>query len=110
MKYRSRLDIGKIIEAANESLRSRDPECHAIFPLAVAAGLRRKEIDLLEWTSFLWEENMIRIQPTHFFHPKSEDSIADVQIDDESWRSFASTVPRSKDINFTDHYARIVDE
>jgi integrase len=64
MKYRSRLDIGKIIEAANESLRSRDPECHAIFPLAVAAGLRRKEIDLLEWTSFLWEENMIRIQHT----------------------------------------------
>jgi integrase len=83
MKYRSRLDIGKIIEAANEGLRSSDPECHAIFLLAVAAGLRRKEIDLLEWTSFRWEENVIRIQPTHFFHPKSEDSIGDIQIDDE---------------------------
>ena len=26
---------------------------------------------------------MIRIQPTNFFHPKSEDSIGDIQIDDE---------------------------
>jgi integrase len=83
MKYRSRVDIGKIIEAANERLRSSDPECYAIFLLAVAAGLRRKEIDLLEWTAFRWEENVIRIQPTNFFHPKSEDSIGDIQIDDD---------------------------
>jgi integrase len=34
-----------------------------IFLLAVAAGLRRKEIDLLEWSPFRWEENVIRIQP-----------------------------------------------
>jgi hypothetical protein len=38
IKYRSRLNIGKIIEAANESLRSSNPECYAIFLLAVAAG------------------------------------------------------------------------
>jgi integrase len=95
MKYRSRLDIGKIIEAADESLRSSDPECYAIFLLAVAAGLRRKEIDLLEWTSFRWEENVVRIQPTNFFHPKSEDSIGDIQIDDEImaiFREYRATV------------------
>lgn len=95
MKYRSRLDIGKLIEAANENLRSRDPGCYVIFLLAVAAGLRRKEIDLLEWTAFRWEENVIRIQPTNFFHPKSEDSIGDVQIDDEImaiFREYRATV------------------
>ena len=67
------------------------------FLLAVAAGLRRKEIDLLEWTSFRWEQNVIRIQPTNFFHPKSEDSIGDIQIDDEIMAVFASTVPPLKD-------------
>jgi hypothetical protein len=44
----------------------------------VAVGLRRKEIDLLEWSSFLWEQNLLRIQPTRFFHPKSEDSLGDL--------------------------------
>jgi hypothetical protein len=51
MKYRSRLDVCKLIEAANETLKLHNPECYAIFLLAVAAGLRRKEIDLLEWCS-----------------------------------------------------------
>ena len=61
----------------------------------MAAGLRRKEIDLLEWTAFRWEENVIRIQPTNFFHPKSEDSIGDIQIDDEImaiFREYHATV------------------
>lgn len=83
MKYRSRIDLPKLIEAANENLKRSDPQCYGIFLLAVAAGLRRKEIDLLEWSSFRWEENVIRIQPTNFYRPKSEDSIGDVQIDAE---------------------------
>jgi integrase len=61
----------------------------------ICNSLRRKEIDLLEWTSFRWEENVIRIQPTNFFHPKSEDSIADIQIDGEImaiFRDYRSTV------------------
>jgi hypothetical protein len=95
MKYRSHLDIAKLIEAANETLKPLNPECYVIFLLAVAAGLRRKEIDLLEWTSFRWEENVIRIRPTKFFHPKSEDSIGDIQVDTEImalFREYHATV------------------
>jgi integrase len=47
----------------------------------VTVGLRRKEIDLLEWSSFLWDQNAIRIQPMRFFHPKSEDSLGDLPVD-----------------------------
>jgi integrase len=83
MKYRSRIDLGALIAAANEQLTLANPDVYAIFLLAVAAGLRRKEIDLPEWSSFRWEENVIRIQPTRFFHPRSEDSIGDVQVDGE---------------------------
>jgi integrase len=53
------------------------------FLLAVTLGLRRKEIDLLEWPSFRWNENVVRIEPTRYFHPKSEDSIADLPVDPE---------------------------
>ena len=91
-KYRSRLDITKLIEAANETLKPLNPECYLIFLLAVAAGLRRKEIDLLEWTAFRWEENVIRIQPTNFFNPKSEDSIGDIQVDTEIMAIFPGSV------------------
>jgi integrase len=83
MKYRSEIDIATLIKAANKELRTAAPEAYKIFLLAVAVGLRRKEIDLLEWSSFQWEENVIRIQPTRFFHPKSEDSLADLPADAE---------------------------
>jgi integrase len=83
MKYRSTIDIEALIKAANKELRATAPEGYKVFLLAVAVGLRRKEIDLLEWSSFRWEENAIRIQPTRYFHPKSEDSIADLPVDAE---------------------------
>jgi hypothetical protein len=53
------------------------------FLLALAVGLRLKEIDLLEWSSFRWEDNVVRVKPTRYFHPKREDSIADLPVDAE---------------------------
>src|SRR6516165_9955739 len=46
-------------------------------------GLRRKEIDLLEWDSFLWDRGVIRVQATQHFDAKTEDSLGDVVVDDE---------------------------
>ena len=54
-----------------------------IFLLGSMAGLRRKEIDLLEWSSMRFDDNVIRIRATEFFKPKSEDSVGDVGIDNE---------------------------
>ena len=36
---------------------------------------------LLEWPSFRFKDNAIRIEPTQFFHPKSQDSIGEIQMD-----------------------------
>ena len=88
MKYRSEIDIEGLIKTANDELRDADPEAYKIFLLGVAVGLRRKEIDLLEWSSFHWRENIIRIQPIRYFHPKSEDSIADIPVDAEVMNVF----------------------
>jgi integrase len=83
MKYRSEIDVEKLIAHARQELEDNDPEAYKVFLLAVGLGLRRKEIDLLEWPSFRWNENIVRIEPTRYFHPKSEDSIADLPVDPE---------------------------
>ena len=81
MKYRSNFNVLDLVKLANKELRPSDTPVYMIFLLAVAAGLRRKEIDLLEWSAFRFKEKAIRIEPTQFFHPKSQDSIAEIQID-----------------------------
>ena len=83
MKYRSGIDVEKLIAHARQELEDNDPEAYKVFLLAIGLGLRRKEIDLLEWPSFRWSENVVRIEPTRYFHPKSEDSIADLPVDPE---------------------------
>jgi integrase len=59
-------------------------------------GLRRKEIDLLEWESFLWDAGVIRIEETKYFHPKSQGSVGDVPVDAEVMEIFRGYRARSK--------------
>jgi integrase len=64
MKYRSEFDVIGLIRQANRELGTSDPAAYMIFLLAVTAGLRRKEIDRLEWPAFRFKDNVIRIEPT----------------------------------------------
>ncbi len=82
-KYRSTFDVQALISAARDELALSEPEVFKVFLLATFAGLRRKEIDLLEWSSFHWDAGVISITPTAHFAAKSEDSYADVAIDAE---------------------------
>ena len=81
LKNRSTFDIKKLAQAAIAELREDDSEACKVFFLAAGAGLRRSEIDALEWTAFLWSRGVIRIGPTKYFQPKSEHSIGDIDID-----------------------------
>jgi integrase len=87
-RYHSDIDIGSLIHAAGQELAPTDPEVFKAFLLAVMVGLRRKEIDLLEWSAFQWDRGAVRIQPTKYFHPKSEDSIGDIPVDPEVMKVF----------------------
>ena len=61
------------------------------------AGLRRNEIDKLEWwPSFQWARNVIRIEATRYLQPKSEDSIGDVEVDPELMEIFRGFKARAK--------------
>src|SRR5206468_2659971 len=80
MKYRSGFSVQKLIEDAQKELPQEQLK---ILLLALMAGLRRNEIDKLEWAAFRWSEGIIRIEATRYFHPKSEDSVGDVEVDAE---------------------------
>ena len=96
MRYRSGFDVSKLIETAQAELAQAWPEQFKIFLLATFAGLRRGEIDLLEWSSFRWDSGLIRVEPTQYFHPKSEDSLGDVEVDPEVLELFRGYHRRAK--------------
>ena len=84
MRYRSNIDAAKLTRAAqNELTSSEDQPVLLAFLLALGAGLRRIEIDRLEWSAFRWDESVIRIEPTKYFDVKTEHSIGDVSVDPE---------------------------
>jgi len=85
MRYRSNFDVEQVIQAAQSELPAEQLK---IFLLAIMAGLRRNEIDKLEWPAFRWDEGAIRIEATRYFQPKSEDSTGDVEVDPELMEVF----------------------
>ena len=93
-RYRSRIDIEMLIQAA---VRELPQEQLKIFLLATMAGLRRNEIDKLQWSAFRWNDSVIRIEETEHFAPKTSDGAGDVPIDKEllamfrGWHAKASS-------------------
>ena len=83
MSYRSFFDIKELVTDAQTDLSHSDPESFEVFPLASMAGLRRAEIDRLEWTAFDWQLEKLHIGVTEHFAVKSQGSIDDVDLDPE---------------------------
>jgi integrase len=82
-RYQSTFNISSLIRAAKDELGEPEPEMFKIFLLASMAGLRRKEIDCLLWDQVKFDTGIIRIEPTKYYHPKSEDSIRDIDVESE---------------------------
>jgi integrase len=80
MRYHSTLDFETLIQDADRELPQEQLK---IFLLATMAGLRRNEIDKLQWQAFRWTAGVIRIEPTEYFTPKTTDNGGDVPIDKE---------------------------
>jgi len=56
-------------------------ELFKILLLALGAGLRRDEIDKLQWSQIVWHKNAIRIETTEHGGTKSAESEAEVDVD-----------------------------
>ena len=89
-RYQSNFDVLELVRAASEELAESRPEEFKAFVLAVMAGLRRNEIDKLEWSRFNWTAGTINVTPTEFFRTKSEESARSVWIPPEMLEIFRS--------------------
>ena len=80
-KYRSEIDPELLLVAAQRELSHEFPEQYKIFLLCLLGGLRKEEVDKLLWSQINFNQRIIRIEATKFFHPKTESSEDDVHID-----------------------------
>jgi integrase len=95
-KYYRTFDLGQLIRNAQEELSESDPEAFKVLLLSAMAGLRRKEIDLLTWSGFRWDEGVIRIERTRYFAPKTQDSVGDIAVDPELMTIFRGYLARGE--------------
>ena len=61
-RYQSNFDVLELVRAASTSWRKSRPEEFKAFVLAVMAGLRRNEIDKLEWSRFNWAAGTLTLR------------------------------------------------
>ncbi|MGV3773627.1 MAG: tyrosine-type recombinase/integrase [Verrucomicrobiales bacterium] len=80
-KYRSEISPALLSIAAHNELKPYHPELFKIFILALGAGLRRDEIDTLEWRHINAERGTIIVETTEHTEVKSHESQAEVDVD-----------------------------
>jgi integrase len=81
-KYFSKIDPKELLLAAREELSEKEPAAFLAMILALAAGLRRGEIDSLCWGQVDFNRQLIRVEETEMGGLKSRDSRAEVPIDE----------------------------
>jgi integrase len=81
-KYFSRIDAKALLQKAAAELSQSEAPAFIAMLLAIAAGLRRGEIDALTWGQIDFGRQLIRIEPTDKAGLKTAGSRAEVPIDE----------------------------
>jgi integrase len=76
------VDAPTLMRLALQELSERPEELKA-FILAIALGLRRREADLLEWSSFDFAACTVEVRPTEHYGLKTKESSAVMALDPE---------------------------
>jgi integrase len=86
-----------LLRAAIDELAEDRVEELKTFLLAITLGLRRREIDLLEWQSFDFVAGILRIMPTRWYQLKTNESASELPVEPEvlelfrGWRARATS-------------------
>lgn len=93
-KYVSKINVQLLIAAARNDFKTNDPEAYKAFLLGLFAGLRKAEIDLLEWRMLDFAGSIIRLEQTEWLHLKTDDSAADIAADPEVIAELRAMMPK----------------
>jgi integrase len=80
-KYFSRIDPKALLTQARDELAGNDSPAFLVVLIALAAGLRKGELDTLAWNQIDFERCLIRVEHTDTASLKSADSRGEVPID-----------------------------
>jgi integrase len=80
-KYFSRIDARALLTQARDELAEKDSPAFLVVLIALAAGLRKGEIDTLCWHQIDFDRGLIRVEHTDTATLKSADSRGEVPID-----------------------------
>ncbi len=96
-KYVSKINAQILIAAAKRDLKTSDPETYKAFLLGLFAGLRKAEIDSLEWSMIDSLGSIIRLEQTEWLHLKTDDSAAEITVDPEVIAELRAMMPKPTD-------------
>ena len=82
-RYRSTMNVEALITAARNELKKSDPEAYKVFLLGLFGGLRRGEIDGLEWRMVDFAGSRICLEETEWLSLKTQGSADDVSLEPE---------------------------
>ena len=83
-KYFSRIDAKTLLQEAHRELAKNDPPAFLAMLLALSAGLRKGEIDSLQWHQVDFSRQLIRVESTDAASLKNADSRDEVAIDENT--------------------------
>jgi len=81
VKYVSTITAKDLLRDAKTELEAKDPDAYKIILLALGAGLRRGEIDMLCTTQLDYQQATIRVMNTEHFQAKTDESQDTVYVD-----------------------------
>jgi integrase len=96
-RYRSMIDPGLLFQEARQELAPTDADAYLAFLLALGAGLRKSEMDGLEWKHVNFTKGASTIEPTESRGLKTEESAAEVEIDPVLAEELRKNKPASKE-------------
>ena len=85
--FKPKFEVSELANAAVAELKETELEMYKAFVFGLLFGLRRNEVDKLEWSSFIPDKGkygILRIETTEFLSAKTEKSCADLPISDPS--------------------------
>jgi len=83
-KYFSRIDAKALLQEAHRELAKSDPPVFLAMLLALSAGLRKGEIDSLQWHQVDFNRQLIRVESTDSASLKTADSRDEVSVDENT--------------------------